>query len=197
MLPLLLNHAGVPVDSVHLQDVQLSALYAAYTAGQGDGMVTVIPNSLPLVEAKRGSTVLNFQENGIVDPGYSLVAKPAALTKDKQRYTNFLTALSESEQAAAQDPNAAAEAVVAQAPELTTETVRRTIDIAAPFLCWKQSNSGSSALLQPEKLWTDAVPLFENAKLIQPGSVKPSSLFTNDVVNAAASSGKGQGMSCK
>lgn len=196
MLPLMLKDADVDVDSVELKDVQLSSLYAAYSAGQGDGMVTVIPNSLPLIQDKRPSTVLSFQDNGILDPGYSLVAQPSALTKDKDLYVRFVAALAEAEAATTKAPDKAVEAVVKEAPELSADVVKGQMEAAEPFRCWPDSPAGSDALQQPQKLWTSSVSLFERADLIKKGSVDPTKIFSNDIVDAAAKDSKG-GLTCK
>ncbi|MFH0179841.1 ABC transporter substrate-binding protein [Streptomyces cacaoi] len=197
MLPVLLSRAGLDEKDVTVKDVSLSAMYATYAAGQGDGMVTVLPNSVPLVKDKRPSVPLSFIDNGITQPGLNLVAKPADLREKRDTYVRFLAALSEAEAAADRDSDGAVEAVTKKAPQLDKDVASGQFAAGKEFRCWSKAAVGSSPLLLPDPLWQDGVSVFEEAKMIDKGSVRISDFFTNDIAAAAVKDSKSKAASCR
>jgi NitT/TauT family transport system substrate-binding protein len=197
MLPVLLSRAGLAEKDVTVKDVSLSAMYATYAAGQGDGIVTVLPNSVPLVKDKRASVPLSFIGNGITQPGLNLVAKPADLREKRDVYVRFLTALSEAEAAADRDSDGAVDAVTKAAPQLAKKVASGQFAAGKEFRCWDKAAAGSSPVLLPDPLWRGGVSVFEEAKMIEKGSVRISDFFTNDIAEAAVKNSKTKVVSCR
>lgn len=188
VLPVLLSQAGVPEDRVSVKDVVPGALYAAYVAGQADGMITVLPNSVPVVGDKRPSVALPFIENGIVQPGLSLVAQPEDLRSERDTYVRFMRALIEADSLAQADIREAAGSVSEEAPQLTKDVTADQFRAAQEFRCWADSPNGSSSFLQPAALWKSGISLFEKSGMIESGALNSEALYTNGIVRTAVSS---------
>jgi NitT/TauT family transport system substrate-binding protein len=83
-----LHNAGMTRNDVQVINVDVNALMTTYASGQADGILTLAPFSLPILEKTRPSRAIDAADYGIGFPGLGLVtredviaSRPAVLNK--------------------------------------------------------------------------------------------------------------------
>jgi NitT/TauT family transport system substrate-binding protein len=174
---------GITPEQVNVVMVAPTAVVATYLAGEGDGFLSVMPDSEPRVRATRPVTSVLLADSGITFPSYGLVAtegtlksKGAALKKLAQiqvRAWDYIYAGHIDE---------AVNAIIAQRPNIKLDPVvlRNQIEVYRPFFP-SPSTPGLATGVQADADWTAAIQTMERLGLIKPGH-KPSDYYTNALV---------------
>jgi ABC-type nitrate/sulfonate/bicarbonate transport system substrate-binding protein len=123
-------------------------------------------------------TTLPFREFQDCIPNWYtpiVIAGEDVLTDDPEVVDAFLAATAEGYETAASDPAAAADALLAAAPELDEELVRASAEYHAPLF----TEGGGAWGVQDEAVWTEFEAFLREAGLTE-DEVDVSSAFTNE-----------------
>lgn len=174
---------GIALDQVNIVMVAPQAVVATFSAGEGDGFLSVMPDSEPRVRKIRPVNSLLLQDAGIAFPSYGLVATKGTLTKRREE----LRILAQIQKRAwdyiyAGNADEAVKAIIAQRPnaKLDAEVLRNQIDIYQPFLR-SPTTPGLETGLQTDQDWQNAIASLQKIGLVKSGRL-PSDYYTNDLI---------------
>ena len=74
-IPMFLKSAGLDASSVTVLNIDVNAMWTSYMAGQGDGVLSIPPFGLALVQKQRPSRAFLAADYGVPLLGYGLVAR--------------------------------------------------------------------------------------------------------------------------
>lgn len=174
---------GIAPEQVNVVMVAPQAVVATFAAGEGDGFLSVMPDSEPRVRKLRPVDSLLLQDAGISFPSYGLVATKQTLAKRRTE----LQALAQIQKRAweyiyAGNADEAVRAIIAERPnaKLDAEVLRNQVDIYKPF--FRSPTQGQLATgLQSDQDWQRAIDSLHKIGLIAAGR-KPSDYFVNDLI---------------
>jgi NitT/TauT family transport system substrate-binding protein len=175
---------GIAQDQVNVVMVAPTAVVATYLTGEGDGFLSVMPDSEPRVRATRPVTSVLLADSGITFPSYGLVATTGTLAKRKDELRKLAHI-----QARAWDyiyaghVDEAVNAIIAQRPNVKLDPVvlRNQIEIYRSFFP-SPTTPNLATGVQSDADWVAAIKTLERLELIKPGH-KPSDYFTNDLIS--------------
>jgi NitT/TauT family transport system substrate-binding protein len=174
---------GIAEDQVNVVMVAPTAVVATYLTGEGDGFLSVMPDSEPRVRATRPVTSVLLADSGITFPSYGLVATTGTLAKRKDELRKLAQI-----QARAWDyiyaghVDEAVNAIIAQRPNVKLDPVvlRNQIEIYRSFFP-SPTTPNLPTGVQADADWVAAIKTLERLELIKPGH-KPSDYYTNDLI---------------
>ncbi len=174
---------NIAPEQVNIVMVAPPAVVATFLAGEGDGFLSVMPDSEPRVRKVRPVDVLLLQDAGISFPSYGLVTTRPTLAK---RATE-LRALAQIQKRAWTyiydgHVDEAANAIIAQRPnaKLDAEVLKNQIEIYRPFFR-SPTHPDLPMGLQSDDDWNNAMKSLLKIGLIKPGH-QPSDYYTNDLI---------------
>lgn len=181
-----LKKAGLDRNKVTLVFTDPSAMYSVYGSGQVDGIATLAPFSLPIIEKTRAGVAVLASDVGIAYPGFGLIARDETIAK-KPEVLAKVVAIS----------NRAWTYIYGGRIEEGVEAILKERDgmkldpdVLRGQLVQYQDFSETPATKgkplgwQAEADWVAAIASMEEAGVIKPGS-KPSDYYTNQFVEAA------------
>jgi NitT/TauT family transport system substrate-binding protein len=171
---------GITPDQVNVVMVAPTAVVATYLSGEGDGFLSVMPDSEPRVRALRPVTSVLLADSGITFPSYGLVATTGTLAKKGEALKKLARI-----QARAWDYiyaghiDEAVNAIIAQRPNVKLDPVvlRNQIEVYRPFFP-SPTTPNLPTGIQADADWAAAIKTLERLGLIKPGH-KPSDYYTN------------------
>ncbi len=174
---------GITPDQVNVVMVAPTAVVATYLTGEGDGFLSVMPDSEPRVRGTRPVSSVLLADSGITFPSYGLVATAGTLEKQGAALKKLAQI-----QVRAWDYiysghiDEAVAAIIAQRPNVKLDPVvlRNQIEVYRPFFPSPTTPSLPTGV-QAEADWAAAIKTLERLNLIKPGH-KPSDYFTNALV---------------
>jgi NitT/TauT family transport system substrate-binding protein len=178
-----LKSAGVDPRSVTILNIDVNAMWTSYQAGQGDGVLSIPPFGMALVEANRPSKAFLAADYGVPLLGYGLVAReetiasrPAVLARVAEvtaRAWNYIYDGHEEE---------AVEAIPRARPEvkLNPTVTRNSLKFYKDYFYTAESR-GKPLWVQHEKEWTDALKTQQSVGLVKAGH-RIDEFYTSDVV---------------
>jgi NitT/TauT family transport system substrate-binding protein len=121
-------------DDLHLVVADPTALATAYASNKDiDAVYTTTFIAATL--AKRPSTFLPQSQAGYNPPDYALVVKTSKLKDNPDQVHAFINAVLRGYQAAAKNPQAAVDALLAKHPEINPQQAIGTLKATLPFYC--------------------------------------------------------------
>lgn len=126
------------------------------------------------------SRFLREADSGYSPPGYVLVAKQSYASGNAELVRRFVRAALRGFQAAKEDPEAAAAAVVADNPEVVAEQVQSEFEAMIPYFCSSAAAASPYGHNNENDCATAVTQIVEAAKL---PSVKAEQFFTNEAFN--------------
>ncbi|MDM0029617.1 ABC transporter substrate-binding protein [Variovorax saccharolyticus] len=174
---------GISPEQVNIVMVAPAAVVATFSAGEGDGFLSVMPDSEPRVRKTRPVNSLLLQDAGIAFPSYGLVATKETLAKRREE----LRALAQIQKRAwtyiyAGHADEAVQAIIAQRPnaKLDAEVLKNQIDIYRPF--FESPTQPKLELgLQTDVDWSNAIRSLQKIGLVK-ADRQPSDYYTNDLI---------------
>lgn len=125
---------GMDKSAVHMVVSDPTTLSTAYVSTKGvDAVYTT--QFLAATLAKRPSTFLPQSQAGYNPPDYAVLVKKSKLTADADQVHGFVRAVLRGYQAAAKNPQAAIDALLAKHPELNPAQAMGTLKATLPFYC--------------------------------------------------------------
>lgn len=125
---------GLDKSAVHLVVSDPTTLGAAY-AGSKDVDAVYTTQFLAATLTKRPSTFLPQSQAGYNPPDYAVLVKKSLLSSDPDQVHGFVRAVLRGYQAAAKNPQAAIDALLAKHPELNPAQAMGTLKATLPFYC--------------------------------------------------------------
>jgi NitT/TauT family transport system substrate-binding protein len=178
-----LKSAGLDPKTVTILNIDVNAMWTSYQAGQGDGVLSIPPFGMALVEANRPSRAFLAADYGVPLLGYGLVAREetiaarapvlAKVAQVVARAWNYIYEGHEEE---------AVEAIPKARPDvkLNPDVTRKALKFYKEYFYTPES-TGKPLWLQQEREWSDALKTQESAGLIKAGH-RIDEFYTNDVV---------------
>ena len=178
-----LKSAGVDPKSVTILNIDVNAMWTSYQAGQGDGVLSIPPFGMALVETNRPSKAFLAADYGVPLLGYGLVSReetiasrPAVLARVAEvtaRAWNYIYDGHEEE---------AVEAIPKARPEvkLNPNVTRNALRFYKDYFYTPESRD-KPLWVQHEKEWSDALKTQQSAGLVKAGH-RIDEFYTNDVV---------------
>jgi NitT/TauT family transport system substrate-binding protein len=158
--PLVLKQAGVDPAAVRLVKVDANALFGMLAAGQVDGILvwtTTAPAAIPsLTAAGRTMKVIPWSREGYDGYSQAIVASNKTLTERPDVTRRFLKVLRQTFELMAKEPDAAAEAVKAHAPQADLGALRAQVDATVPLMINDISRRDGLGVFNPvlvQKTW--------------------------------------------
>jgi NitT/TauT family transport system substrate-binding protein len=183
-IPMFFKSAGLDAASVAVLNIDVNAMWTSYMAGQGDGVMSIPPYGMALVQKQRPSQAFLAADYGVPLLGYGLVtreeeiaSRAAALGKVAQIVTrawNYLYDGHEAEGFKAMQtarPDAKFDPVVVNAALANWRSYFFTPEI-----------KGKPLWLQLDSEWVGALKTEETAGLVKPGHIT-SEFYTNEIVD--------------
>jgi NitT/TauT family transport system substrate-binding protein len=174
---------GIAPEQVNVVMVAPTAVVATFSAGEGDGFLSVMPDSEPRVRKYRPVTSLLLQDAGIVFPSYGLVATKETLASRREELAKLAQIQVRAwEYIYAGHVDEAVKAIIAQRPnaKLDAEVLQNQIEIYRPFFD-SPSTKGLKFGVQTDADWTAAIRSLEKIGLIKAGH-QPADYYTNELL---------------
>jgi NitT/TauT family transport system substrate-binding protein len=182
-IPMFLKAAGVDPNSVTVLNIDVNAMWSSYQAGQGDGVLSIPPWGMALVQNNRPSKAFDSADYGVPLLGYGLVSREetiasraAVLAKVAQVTARAWTYIYDGhlEEGVNAIPTARPDV------KLNSDIVRTALDHYRDYFFTAQSK-GKPLWVQYDSEWEAALKTQESAGLIKPGH-KTEEFYTNDAI---------------
>jgi NitT/TauT family transport system substrate-binding protein len=174
---------GIAPEQVNIVMVAPIAVVATFSAGEGDGFLSVLPDSEPRVRKYRPVSSLLLQDSGITFPSYGLVATKETLASRREELKKLAQIQVRAwEYIYAGHVDEAVKAIIAERPnaKLDPEVLTNQVEIYRPFF-ESPTTKGLKFGVQADADWTAAIRSLEKIGLIKPGH-HPSDYYTNDLL---------------
>ena len=183
-----LAHVGLTKSDITLSYLDGSALFATYSSGRVDALMSIGPYVLPIVNPIRPSRTFDAVDYGIVAPGSGMFVRDTTLASKADSLRRLVRV-----QIAAWNyvydghQDEAVAAILKQRPnaKLNPVVIRGQIDAYQPYF-FTPNTKGMPFGWQSPKDWADGIRSMEEAGIIKAGHV-PSDYFTNDLIDAKVS----------
>ena len=178
---LIADQGGDPEKVKYVTIPQPAAMLTAYSGGQGDAVVTVIPFARSGVESARPSTYIPFADVGDPEPLYVFIARPDVLEQKKDAIRKFLAATYATIGEINDKPDSMVESFVKSVPGAKAERVVPDYQAWMEFQC----APGQSVIGAPSKEALEtALALYSRVKLIS-NPLKADDLMTSEFFEGA------------
>ena len=167
---------GVDPNSVKVVNVAGSALLSTYASGVGDALVQPIPYGRPIIDPKRPSRTFLFSDYGFPLPDYSILVSVRYLNEHPNVVRAFVEGTMKGFAAAAKQPGAAIDAMVAEQPSVDRATALAQLTGWIPLFCPPNFN-GEPYGKQSAAQWEFSATLLKQYAGLSPESKKP--YYTN------------------
>ncbi|WP_309080691.1 ABC transporter substrate-binding protein [Zhihengliuella sp.] len=175
--PVFLEAAGVEADAVNQQNLDAAGKMAAMMSGQVDGLIGFAHDQGPTIAAKSGKDVeyLRYSDAGLNFFSNGLVANAADIESDPELMEDMLAAVSESFEAAIEDPEAAAASMEGKDPQLPAQDVvleqwKQTME-----LLHTDATEGMAPGLNDPADWENTIKILSDAGIIE--EAKPAETY--------------------
>lgn len=178
-----LAKGGLNRQSVDVEMVAPTAMAPLYVAKQADGIMTVEPAYVPIVERSRPAQTIRLADNGINFPSYGLIATEAVLAAKKDALAKLAKVQVEAWNYIWNGHvNEAVQAVIDDRPniKLDPEVIRGQLELNKPFFYTKNTKDKPIGW-QSDQDWQDALQSMLKAGAITSAS-KPEQYFTNELL---------------
>jgi NitT/TauT family transport system substrate-binding protein len=174
---------GITPEQVNVVMVAPTAVVATFAAGEGDGFLSVGPDSEPRVRKYRPVNLMLLQDAGIIFPSYGLIATKETLASRREELRKLAQIQVRAwEYIYAGHVDEAVKAIIAQRPnaKLDPEVLTNQIEIYRPFFD-SPTTKNLKFGIQADADWNRAIQSIEKIGLIKPGH-QPSDYYTNDLL---------------
>ena len=174
---------GITPEQVNVVMVAPTAVVATFSAGEGDGFLSVGPDSEPRVRKYRPVNLMLLQDAGIIFPSYGLIATKETLASRREELRKLAQIQVRAwEYIYAGHVDEAVKAIIAQRPnaKLDPEVLTNQIEIYRPFFD-SPTTKNLKFGIQADADWNRAIQSIEKIGLIKPGH-QPSDYYTNALV---------------
>jgi NitT/TauT family transport system substrate-binding protein len=172
-----LGELGVDPASVERADVAITSLVQLYAAGEGDGLITVVPFANPVVQSERPAASVLFRDvTGVEPPDSAVVVHNDLLERDPDLVRRFLEVSFEALADQRDDPQSAVAALLEDEPTLSEDIATGQLLGQLQYLCPAGAAGQPIGRTTPEQ-WESTVALFEAAGLVD--GLDPEVLWTD------------------
>lgn len=181
-----LKNAGLTRNDLTIHYIDPAAIFGAYAAGQGDGIMTLGAYTLPIINPKRASRAISAANYGVTVPqGGFFVSRNTLATK-----SDILARLVAVDMRALKEVYdghfaEAADAVAAARPNehINKAVIEQQLAFYRPLL-QTPATAGKPLGWQAETDWQKALTTMEEAHMVAAGA-KPSDYYTNEIIDKA------------
>lgn len=177
---------GLSRGDVDLVAVDASAKAGTYMVGRADGVFSSVPFILPVVDAQRASSALNFASYGLSFPSFGLFAteKSIAAKGDAlRRFSSIIAGMWTYILDGHEDEAVAAVIEARPNAKLNPAIVRQQIEVLKGFVM-TPATKGKPMGIMAEADWAQALDVLAQGGLVPAGQSAPD-YFTNDFVDTA------------
>jgi NitT/TauT family transport system substrate-binding protein len=181
-----LKHVGSTRGEFTFVNIEPKALFASYSAGSVDAMMTIGPYVLPIINPKRPSKLLDLADYGLASPGSGLVTSRKTLTEKRDALERFIgTQIKAWHYIYDGHIDEAAKAIDAQNPnaKLDLAILKGQIEAYHPYL-ETPATKGKPLGWQAKEDWDLAFETYKEAGLIKRGK-SASEYYTNELFDKA------------
>lgn len=178
-----LKSAGLTRADVTIINVDPTGMFANYIARQSDGILTLGPFGVPIVNPHRESRQVVAADYGITFPSHGVVVREEMISKRPQTVQRFVQVLARSWQhILAGNEGEGVDAVIAARPgaKLDRNVLLGQINMYKEFVNTPNTR-GRPLGWQSERDWEEAIKTLEAAGVVKPGK-KPAQFFTNQFI---------------
>lgn len=178
-----LKNAGMTRNDVNIVFVDPTALFANYASGQSDGVMTLGPFGIPIVNINRESRQVLAADYGIAFPSHGLIAREEMIASRPQTVQRFVTTVLRAwDYILAGREGEGADAVIAARPgiKLNRDVILGQINMYKDFI-QTDNTKGRPLGWQSDKDWEAAIKTMEAAGALKPGK-KPDEFYTNQFI---------------
>jgi NitT/TauT family transport system substrate-binding protein len=180
-----LAKGGLDRTSVQIDMVSPSAMAPLYVAKEADGIMTVEPAYVPIVEKTRPAQTIRLADYGISFPSYGLIATEATIAKRPAALTKLAKVEIEAWNYIWQDPahvDEAVQAVIDDRPNIKLDraVLKGQLELNKPFF-YTDATKNKPIGWQATKDWEDALKSMKDAGAIKNVS-DPKDYFTNGLL---------------
>lgn len=168
---------NVDKSAVHLVVSDPTTLAAAYAGSKVDAVYTT--QFLAPTLAKRPSTFLPQSEAGYNPPDYAVLVKKTKLASAPDQVHGFVRAVLRGYQAAAKNPQAAVDALLAKHPEINPAQAMGTLKATLPFYC-SQGQLDQPYGMNANRDWVITANAMKTYAGL-PGATNGSRFYSNDL----------------
>jgi NitT/TauT family transport system substrate-binding protein len=183
-----LSELGVEPADVTRTNVPIASLVQLYSAGEGDGLITVIPFAETVVQAERPSSAALFRDvTGIEPPDSAVIVHESLLERDPDVIERFLRVSYAALAGQREDPEGAISALLDDEPTLTEAIAIGQLLAQLEYLCPHGAEGETLGRTAPD-VWGDTISLFQAAGLIgdlDPRSIHDDGFFDDASVSVA------------
>jgi NitT/TauT family transport system substrate-binding protein len=178
-----LHNAGLENDQVTILTVDANAMFAVYSSGQADAVMTLGPFSLPILEKTRPSRAFDAADYGINLPALGLVTREDVISS-RPETVRKVVAITIRAWKYIRDGHVdeAVQAIIHDRPDAQLDPKVLAGQINAYFGYFETPNTkGKPIGWQSDEDWAAAVKLLTDANVIKPGA-KISDMYTNKFI---------------
>lgn len=169
--PIFLKAAGLSPDDVKQQNLDAAGKIAAVMSNKVDGLIGFAHDQGPTIANKSGKqmTYLRYADAGLNFYSNGLISSDSYLSKNKDVATRMMAAVSESFEAAVQNPEAAAKSMDGKDPQIPPAPVvldqwKETIK-----LLHTSATEGKKPGVNDAADWTSTIDTLKGAGLLESG----------------------------
>ena len=155
-LPLVLNQAGVPVDSVKIEKVEAATLTPLLIQGHVDGSILWSPDEAfvaPLAaQAGKKVVVVPYSETGFNMYGLAVATSAKLIETKPDLVRRFVEAIYESHMIMRDDPGAGAQALARAEPQIDASYAKREAELTNELMFNEISKRDGFGAFNPELL---------------------------------------------
>lgn len=177
------KNAGMTRNDVNIIFVDPTAMFANYASGQSDGVMTLGPFGIPIVNINRESRQVLAADYGIAFPSHGIVVREEMIASRPQTVQRFVsTVLRSWEYILAGKEGEGADSVIAARPgiKLNRDVLIGQITMYKDFI-QTDNTKGRPLGWQSDRDWVETINTMESAGAIKSGK-KPDEYFTNQFI---------------
>lgn len=182
-IDLYLKRGGQDRNAVNVMFVDPTALWATYTTGRADGLMSTVPSALPFAQRHRRSRAVLASDVGISFPSYGLVATEATLAQRAPALRQLMAVQQRAWQwMKSGNMREGALAILQQRPDakLDLDMICDQLQLTLDYFETK-ATVGRPIGWQAESDWTAALQSLQDAGAVKPGW-KIEDYYTNDFI---------------
>ncbi|WP_277050244.1 ABC transporter substrate-binding protein [Ruania albidiflava] len=175
VFPMYLEAVGLSESDVTQQNLDPAGKIAAMLSGQVDGLIGFAHDQGPTIQAESGREVsyLRYSDAGLNFFSNGLIAPDTTIADDPELVSAMAAATSEAFQAAADDPQAAVEAMDGKDPQMPEADVLQNQWEETILLLHTDATEGEAPGVTAAEDWENTLTLLSDAELISgEGSVE-------------------------
>ncbi|MEP9352544.1 ABC transporter substrate-binding protein [Xanthobacter sp. KR7-65] len=179
---------GLSRSDVDLVAVDASAKAGTYMVGRADGVFSSVPFILPLVDAQRPSSALNFASYGLSFPSFGLFATEKSIAAKGDALRRFASIIAGTWTYILDGHEDEAVAAIVEArpnAKLNPAILRQQIEVLKGFVS-TPATKGKPMGIMAEPDWAQALDVLAQGGLVPAGQSAPD-YFTNDLLDPALS----------